>query len=58
MAPVNWPLSARLTWACLAWRVKNVEAGTCINRAFVSHTSTELDASDIFDAARASAERR
>ncbi len=38
--------------------VKNVQAGDYVNRAFVSHKSTELDASDNFDAARASAERR
>jgi uncharacterized repeat protein (TIGR01451 family) len=38
--------------------VKNVKAGDYVNRAFVSHKSSELDASDNFDTARASAERR
>jgi uncharacterized repeat protein (TIGR01451 family) len=38
--------------------VRVVKAGDYINRAFVSHKSTELDASDNFDTARASAEPR
>ena len=38
--------------------VRAVQAGDYTNRAFVSHTSTELDASDNFDTVRASAERR
>jgi uncharacterized repeat protein (TIGR01451 family) len=37
--------------------VKAVKAGSYTNRAFVSHKSTELDASDNFDRATASATR-
>jgi len=38
--------------------VEAVKAGDYTNRAFVSQQSTELEASDNFDGARASAERR